>query len=529
MRQDLALPAPVVWTCPQALWGLLAAAGAALLYVFHPALGQLYEGWMAREEYSFGILVPFISLFLLWQRRDRLAAARFEPDWLGVGVLAAGIGVGALAYLATASTFAQYAFLVSLAGLALAFVGRRQFGLVAAPLGMLVFMLPLPELFLKELSAALQLHSSQLGVWLIRLAGVSVYLEGNVIDLGTMKLQVVEACSGLRYLLPLMTLGFITAYFFRAPWWQRLLLVASTLPITLLMNSARIALIGITAEHFGRAAAEGLLHDFEGWAVFMVCMAALFAEMWLLARLSGRGFREVFGIELPGRAPDSAERRVRAIPRTLAAAAALLAGVALAYALAPQPASVVPQRRGFAEFPLTVGEWRGRYQRMNPIHLDILKLDDYLLANYADGAGALINVYMGYYAVQRHGLAAHSPTECLPADGWEMQRFERHVVRGVRANGMPLEVNRVVIQKGESRQLVYYWFKQRERHLAGEYAVKAALTWDLLARQRSDGALVRLITPLARGEPAGAAEARLTGFAARVVPLLPEFVPGEAP
>jgi exosortase D (VPLPA-CTERM-specific) len=526
MHQEASLSAPVVWRCPHALWGLLAVAAAALLFVFHPALEQLYEGWMAREEYSFGVLVPFISAFLLWQRRGRLAAARFEPSWLGLAALAVGLGLGTLAYLATASTVAQYAFLVSLAGLALAFVGRRQFGLLAAPLGMLVFMLPLPELFLKELSATLQLLSSQLGVWLIRLAGVSVYLEGNVIDLGSMRLQVVEACSGLRYLLPLMTLGFITAYFFRAPRWQRLLLVASTVPITLLMNSARIALIGVTGEHFGRAAAEGFLHDFEGWAVFMTCMAVLFAEMWLLARLSGRALRDVFGIELPAGAEAGAEQRVRAVPATLRVAAALLAGVALAYAFAPRPESVVPERRGFGEFPLELGEWRGRLERMDPIHLGILKLDDYLLANYFDGSRHGVNVYMGYYGMQRNGLAAHSPTECLPADGWEMQRFERYAVPGVSANGRPLAVNRVVIQKGDSRQLVYYWFKQRERHLAGEYAVKAALFWDLLTRRRSDGALVRLITPLAPGEAPEAADARLAAFAARVVPLLPSYVPG---
>jgi exosortase D (VPLPA-CTERM-specific) len=468
--------------------------------------------------------VPFISLFLLWQRRDRLAAARFEPSWLGVAVLGAGLALGAAAYVATASGVGQYAFLVSLAGLVLAFVGRRQFALLAAPLAMLVFMLPLPELFMKQLSLGLQLVSSQLGVAIIRLAGVSVFLDGNVIDLGTMKLQVVEACSGLRYLLPLATLGCITAFFFRAPLWQRVLLVLSSAPITLLMNSARIALVGVTSEHFGRAAAEGFLHDFEGWAVFMTCMTVLFAEMWLFARLAGRRFREVFGIDLPSRV-SAPERRVRSVPRTLRAATALLSLVALAYAFAPQPASAVPRREGFDTFPLEVGAWRGRPEAMQPEHLQILRLDDYLLANYLDGERRVVNLYMGYYAVQRHGLAAHSPSECLPADGWEMQDFRRYIVPGVTAGGEPLAVNRVIIRKAGTRQLVYYWFKQRQRSLAGEYEVKASLFWDLLTRRRSDGALVRLITPLARGETLEAADARLAQFAGEIVPRLPRYIP----
>jgi exosortase D (VPLPA-CTERM-specific) len=524
VHQQDTLSAPVVWTCPSTLWALLALAGAALGFAFWPALARLYETWTTTEEYSFGILVPLISAFLLWQRRDRLAATRFEPSWLGVAVLAAGLGVGAIAYVATASGLAQYAFLAALAGLVLAFVGRRQFALFVAPLAMLVFMLPLPELFMKHISLALQLLSSQLGVALIRLAGVSVFLDGNLIDLGTMKLQVAEACSGLSYLLPLLTIGCITAFFFRAAIWQRVLLVLSSVPITLLMNSARIALIGITSEHFGRAAAEGFLHDFEGWAVFMTCAAVLLAEIWLLARLGGRRFRDVFGIEMPARVKAS-EQRVRPVPGTLRAATALLAGVALAYALAPQPASAVPQRQGFVAFPLEIGDWRGRPEAMKPEHLEILKLDDYLLANYFDGGRNVINVYMGYYAVQRHGLAAHSPSECLPADGWEMQDFQRYVVPGVAGGNGPLAVNRVIIQKGETRQLVYYWFKQRQRSLTGEYEVKASLFWDLLTRQRSDGALVRLITPLQRSEPAEAADARLARFAGELEPLLPKYIP----
>jgi EpsI family protein len=157
---------------------------------------------------------------------------------------------------------------------------------------------------------------------------------------------------------------------------------------------------------------------------------------------------------------------------------------------------------------------------MDPVHLGILRLDDHLLANYRDGA-SLVNVYIGYYATQHHGLAAHSPTECLPADGWEMQSFERRDLPGAPA----LQVNRVVIQKGESRQLVYYWFKQRGRTLTGEYAVKAWLFWDLLTRQRSDGALVRLVTPLARNEAPEAADARLAAFAAGFAPRLPAYVP----
>src|SRR5262249_12250520 len=154
-----------------------------------------------------------------------------------------------------------------------------------------------------------------------------------------------------------------------------------TAPITVLMNSARIALIGVTAEHFGRAAAEGFLHDFEGWAVFAVCMAALFAEMALLARFSGRRLADVFGIDLPARPPGDAVLRQRATTVTLGAALLVLGLAAAAYAVMPQPRPVMPARSDFGAFPLTLGGWHGQPERMNPVHLGILRLDDYLLAN----------------------------------------------------------------------------------------------------------------------------------------------------
>src|SRR5262245_47606836 len=109
MQRDATLaatPAPV-WTCPSALWALLAVAGAALFVAFYPALGKLYDVWMSREEYSFGILVPFICASLVWQRRDRLASTPFEASWWGVGLLALGLVFGAVAHTATASTLAQ--------------------------------------------------------------------------------------------------------------------------------------------------------------------------------------------------------------------------------------------------------------------------------------------------------------------------------------------------------------------------------------------------------------------------------------
>src|SRR5581483_3720741 len=154
--------------------------------------------------------------------------------------------------------------------------------------GFLIFAIPLPYFINAGVSLELQLVSSRLGVAFIRLFDVPVYLEGNLIDLGTYKLQVVEACSGLRYLFPLFSLSFLAAYLFQAPIWQRAVVLFSSIPITIAMNGLRIGIIGVTVDRWGTLLAEGVLHFFEGWVIFVASALLLLAELFLLARISGQ-------------------------------------------------------------------------------------------------------------------------------------------------------------------------------------------------------------------------------------------------
>ena len=206
---DSAGTSPAVWRLPW--WLAFAVVGVLLLSVwpFWDGLNVMWGYWVGAPEYSHAILIPFIAGFLIWQRRDLLERVPFAGSWLGLGLVALGGILLVMGQLATIYTLIQYAYLVTLYGLVLSFTGIRPFRLIAVPLLILVFMIPLPEFALANLSTRLQLLSSEFGVWFMRLFGISVYLEGNVIDLGGYKLQVAEACSGLRYLFPLMTLGFL--------------------------------------------------------------------------------------------------------------------------------------------------------------------------------------------------------------------------------------------------------------------------------------------------------------------------------
>jgi exosortase D (VPLPA-CTERM-specific) len=518
--------------------GAIGAAVLTLILVFQNTFLYLYGTWQ-REEYSHGFLVPLVSAYLLWQRRDRLRHMAFSSSWAGVLVVVLGLLIYFLGSLASITTVDAYALVIVVGGCVLAVMGWEAFRVALVPIGLLFLMNPIPNFFYNNLSSQLQLISSQIGVAFIRSMGVAVYLQGNVIDLGSYKLQVAEACSGLRYLFPLVTLGVIVAYLFRGRNWMRWTLVLSTLPITVLMNSFRIGVIGLLVDRWGTAQAEGFLHEFEGWVVFLICFALLFAECWVLLRIGGerRSLREAFAPSMAPGAPAALRpersRRTRQLGKpAVAVLLLLLVAVYPAHAIA-QRTELRPARSAFSEFPLTIAGWRGRRERLESVYLDTLKLDDYVLANYERPApqapagtdDELVNLYVAYYASQRTGQSAHSPRSCLPGGGWRIEEFGRFAVPEPGVNGAPLRVNRALIQQGASRQLVYYWFQQRGRSITNEYLVKWFLFVDALTRNRTDGALVRVVTPVAREENAAVADARLAGFIGAVVPRLEQYVP----
>lgn len=477
-----------------------------------------------RPEYSHGLIIPFISAFLVWQQRDSLERLPFQPSWGGVALLVLGALLSMVGKLASLFIVEQYAVVIAFCGLVLALVGWQVFRRLWVPLLLLFFMVPLPEFLFQNLSAKLQLISSQIGVWVIRLFGISVYLEGNVIDLGAMQLQVAEACSGLRYLFPLMTLGFIMAYFFHAAWWKRALLFVSSIPVTILMNSFRIGMIGVLVEYWGIGMAEGFLHDFEGWVVFMASTGVLVLEVIVLSwiGIDHRPWREVFGLDFPPPTPATATIKDQPIPISFTAACVALMLVALVTHLMPERRETIPVRSELIDFPLSFDSWSGRRDSLDRVYLDQLKLDDYLMANYRSSSSRPVNFYVAWYDTQRAGRSTHSPRACLPSGGWEVESLSQ---KDLSVAGDILRVNRALIRLGSNRQLVYYYFKQRQRIVTNEYLVKWYLFWDSLTQNRTDGALVRYTIALTDADSIDDVEAKLVQFVAATSPLLTSYVP----
>ena len=514
-----------LWRLPAVAWIYFIAALGLLVVIYIDGLNPMQSAWFNKEEYSHGVLIPAIALFLVWQKSDQLHKISFNNCWIGVFVLLLGVFLYVAGEMATLFIVVQYAFWVALLGVVLSFTGWSGFKLMWVPLVYLLFMIPLPSFLYNNLSLQLQLISSRLGVEFIRLCDISVFLQGNVIDLGSYKLQVVEACNGLRYLFPFMSLSFLAAYIYQGAFWKKAVIFLSSMPISVLMNSFRIGVIGVLVENWGTSAAEGFLHDFEGWAVFMFCLAILIGEMWLLAKIGRekKSLSEVFSFAGPALPPENVEFHDRKITQSAWVALGILAISAVLFWNFEKPEEFAPNRTDFVEFPMEIDGWKGRRDVMEQEFQDALKFDDYILADYLNDRGDAVNFYVAYYASQVKGRSIHSPRSCLPGGGWVVKNLEPKMLAD--GSGQQISVARVLITKGDSRQLVYYWTQQRSRIINNEFLIKWYLFWDGMAKQRSDGALVRFVMAVPPGEQVEEVDQRLAAFAESVTPMLPKHVP----
>ena len=337
-----------------------------------------------------------------------------------------------------------------------------------------------------------------------------------------------EACSGLRYLFPILSFSYLFSILYRGPLWHKAVLLLSAAPLTVLMNSVRIGIIGILVDRYGIEQAEGFLHFFEGWVIFLACISILFGMAVVLQRLTPNPLplSQAIDLDTAGFGPILA--RVFGIrgSTVLAMAAALTLAVSTLW-LTQRPAEQMALARDpFALFPRQIGDWAGSTALLDPDVERVLGASDYLNATFATPAEpGVVNMFVAFYQTQTEGQGIHSPQVCLPVGGWEIFNLAAHQVDFTAQGYGRFDVNRAVIQKGMSKQLVYYWFEQRGKRMVNDFSAKLSVVYDGLAMGRTDGALIRYVTAIGEGETEADAEARLMRFIGQSLPPLPRFVP----
>jgi exosortase len=285
---------------------------AAVFFVYATVLVKLGGQWWTDENYSHGLLIPFIIGYILWSEREHLAhAPRRASLWWG-GALVVLAVLMLWAGTAGAELFMQRTSLVvMLAGITIYFWGWHILRLTLVPLLLLALAIPIPAIIFNQIAFPLQLFASRCAVWAMRAFDIPVLRQGNVIELMplnsavTKKLEVVEACSGIRSLMTLLTLAFVFAYFThprdpdrrggglgaslkRYGTWRSIILVLSAVPIAIITNAGRVSGTGILARYYGTEVADGFFHEFSGWVVYIAAFLLLFALGWVLDKVGAR-------------------------------------------------------------------------------------------------------------------------------------------------------------------------------------------------------------------------------------------------
>jgi exosortase len=270
------------------------AIAVAFVWAYWPSLIGLVTTWNRQPDYSHGFFVAPLAVFFLWARRDRFPGASASLSWLGLGLIAAGFCarvVGARYYV---DAIDGWSIMLWVGGVVWLFLGWRVLWWSAPSIVFLWFMVPLPYRMERWLSLPLQTAATNISCWTLQALGQPALAEAHVILLGNNRLEVEQACSGLRIFVGILALAFAYVVIVRRPLWEKAALLLSVIPVALVANSSRIVVTGLLYQYVSGEAAKHFSHDMAGWAMILFAAALFSGVLWYLGRL----VREVEVVEI---------------------------------------------------------------------------------------------------------------------------------------------------------------------------------------------------------------------------------------
>lgn len=259
---------------------------SAWFIVFLPVYPHLWHTWMNDSNSSYGLLVPLISAFIIWNKRNEISKAHLSYSYWGAVILVSSFILYLLALAGHVAVAQRLMIVASLNALVLFNFGKDVYRLLAFPLLYLLFMVPIPVSIYGLVAFPLQLFATNISHYIIQGVNIPVLQEGNMLYFAQTQLEVAEACSGLRSMTAFIMLSVLFAYLMRKGWWHRGLLVCSAIPLAIVANIIRVTGTGILAHFYGKQVARGFLHEFSGLFVFVFGLLLMFALYSLLNRIS---------------------------------------------------------------------------------------------------------------------------------------------------------------------------------------------------------------------------------------------------
>jgi exosortase len=261
---------------PSRMWVPITMIGLLLAALYYRIGIKLVVDWYNIADYSHGFLVPLFSIFLLWDRRKKIAETPVRQSWAGLSLVVLGLIILIFGVYGVDLFTSRISFVILLSGLIWTFLGSAMLRQLRFPILILLLAIPFPEIIFNQITFPLQLLASKLASSTLPMLGVPVLQEGNVIQLPVMKLEVAEACSGIRSLMSLFTLAVFYGYFLERTTTRRVILALASIPIAVAANAIRIVGTGLCVQYWDPVKALGFFHEFSGWVMFVISLACLY-------------------------------------------------------------------------------------------------------------------------------------------------------------------------------------------------------------------------------------------------------------
>jgi len=507
------------------LWFKPSALLAIFIVAYWVPLKTIVSTWWTEEDYSYGFLIPVISAYILWDKRDALKRLDFKSTWKAFPFLVFFVILSLYGILGSSGNIAMPSIPILIVIFTTFCFGWAVIKEIYVPLGYLIFMIPIPSVLERSLGLFLKDISSKMGAMIIRAFNIPVNLSGNVIDLGVTQLQVVDACNGIRYLFPLLAIGVAYAYFFERVFWKRIAAVLSTIPIAVLTNGLRIGVTGILTEKFGAGMAEGFFHGFSGWLLFMFAFACLYIVGRILALFPPKNKPDI--IKKPGEEKyeiSSDGRPCVNINRAFYISVILMM---IVFVLSFSTSSLPPVKikGGIAGFPISFSGWAGESQLVSPEIIAESGAEEAFSALYQNNKHDSVSCYIGYRstAFLSNENFFHSPTVCLPSSGWNIISKSIHVVENVPQFG-DVKVGQLIMESMGEKELVYYWFQTKDKTTPYKAVNRYHLTLHALKRDNTYDLFIRPITSVKKYESIEDSQARMDDFVRDMMATLLKYI-----
>jgi EpsI family protein len=503
----------------------------------------LVDQWATNYLYSYGFVVPFVSGYVVWTRRQALAAVTAQPDWrLGLAVSALGISLLVIGAAGSARAVEACSLVVTLAGLLLLFAGRPTFRLLVFPILYLLLAIPVWTGPVSRLQIPSQILSGRIAVELLHWIGIPAIQDGTLVILPNQTLDVLRECSGVNQLVAVSAMTLPAAVLFLSSYWRRALFVLLSAGVAYMTNGFRIALVGMLGYSGWNGSEGALIHLGEGLVISALGYGVIGLGLLLLVRGERRGHTGSRHVQILPAATRGPARRQRQ------AEACVLAGLLFAgtYRLVWSGGRDVPLRADLSTFPSTVGSWvadpvrqphgaasdPGSHDRwlgetlnalytadkvQRPDTAVVFPADHELLRVYRDGKGARIELYIGYYRSQQDGREL--------AATLTRARGVTQSLRVTTTSG-DVDLREVVRRSGSRERRGVFWYVLNGRIITNPYLVKGYTLWNALTTHRTNGAVIEVAWDgEAAPERAGTTREPTREFLEGILPLLPAYIP----